>query len=186
MVARLVVPRLSLGSSTSAPGREPPSITALRVVFGVGPSADAMPTAGDLRPTYTIEMPIFSVGGLDPDGEHELDAASILALVAQRARRRRWGVRLELDVTQPASSVNGADLVLESEASVGAWAVLGHPTGTTTPGGGRLVRVGTAVATDEAAVRGLSGRYRARLVGDAGEIAERSLSVQLGRFEFEG
>ena len=69
---RLVVRRLPEGSV--APGGDemrtvdPPALAGIRLVFGVGMEPEASPTADDFHPVYTISMPVFSIGGLDPDG----------------------------------------------------------------------------------------------------------------------
>ena len=75
MARRICVPRLSEGSH-AAPASEgsatkmfdPPAFAGLRVVFGVGNPAGDPPDNDTFKPTYVLSVPVFSMGGLDPDG----------------------------------------------------------------------------------------------------------------------
>jgi hypothetical protein len=196
---RLVIRRLSEGSV--APGHdtvrsvEPPTLAGIRLVFGVGSTPEAIPDADDFHPVYTISMPVFSVGGLDPDGIYEFDAGAQLELLESRATERRWAVRLELELIQTREVINAAELWIETP-----WTgedprpmLLGPERGQPRPGGGRsLVFASTPVASVDAA-RALGGQFVAR-IRDADphgggpatiESAELTIDVALGRYEFE-
>jgi hypothetical protein len=196
---RLVVRRLSEGSVT--PGDEqtrtvdPPALAGIRLVFGVGSEPDANPSADDFHPVYTISMPVFSFGGLDPDGVYEFDAGAQLELLQSRATRRRWAVRLELELIQTHETVNAAELWFETPWTSGdpRPVQLGSERGEPRAGGGRsLVFASTPVATVVAA-RALGGRFIAR-IRDADphgggpatiESPVLTIDIALGRYEFE-
>jgi hypothetical protein len=196
---RLVVRRLPEGSV--APGGDatrsvdPPALAGIRLVFGVGSEPDAIPSADDFHPVYTISMPVFSIGGLDPDGVYEFDAGAQLELLQSRATRRRWSVRLELELIQTHETVNTAELWFETPWRSGdpRPLLLGPERGELRAGGGRsLVFASTPVASVEAA-RSLGGRFVAQL-RDADphgggvatiESAPLVIDVALGCYEFE-
>src|SRR5690606_23189928 len=126
---------------------------------------DDCPTAADFHPVYTISMPVFSIGGLEHDGNYEVAAGAQPELLHSRATRRRWAVRLALELVQPRESFNAAELWVETP-----WlsddprpVQLGPERGTPRPGGGRsLVFASTPVASVEAA-RSLGGRFIAQI-----------------------
>lgn len=181
MSHRLVIPALSGGASTGAK-IEAPTVTAIRLVYGVGSGREAVPSGTDWKPTYAVEIPLFSLGGLDPDGVYEFDAAGLLRTIQSRAERRRWGLRLELSIEQTAAAVAAGDVVVTAPNAAGELSVIGPARGTTTEGGGRKLVVGTGVVVDPDAVDTLSGAYGI----EAGDAAPRKVTVALNRFEFEG
>ncbi len=198
-MARVVIERLSEGSmppADAAPVRvDPPGLEGLRVVFGVGPGPDDVPTHTTFHPVYTVAMPVFSLGGLDADGVYECDAGAILSLLQSRSKMRRWAVRLELDVLQPAASVAAAELYVTGPEDGVALAVVGPGAGgTIVAGGGRCVTVASALAHEPGALAALSGRYELQIsdtdpaqgTSGAYRSAPRPVRVELGRFEFEG
>ena len=72
MPRRVLVPRLAEGStplpeSGSTHMFDPPQLAALRIVVGVGGPGGEPPDADSFRPTYVVSVPIFSMGGLDPE-----------------------------------------------------------------------------------------------------------------------
>jgi hypothetical protein len=169
------------------------------MVFGVGPSSSAAPTDETFKPTYELAMPVFSIGGLDPDGVHEFDAAALLDVIRGRSDRRRWGLRLELELTQAAYTVGAADIYVETPFSDApdqpTMKVIGRTgRGTTTPGGGRTVVLATSIVHDAERTRLLGGRYSIQLRdtdpdgSDAPTVSSpaRGIQVDLTRFEFEG
>lgn len=174
---------------------DPPTLAGIRLVFGVGSEPQDWPTAADFHPVYTISMPVFSIGGLDPDGVYEFDAGAQLELLQSRATRRRWAVRLELELVQTRESINAAELWFEAPwTSEDPRPVqLGPERGTPRPGGGRsLVFASTPVVSVEAA-RSLGGRFIAQIRdadphgGGAATIESPTLEidVELGCYEFE-
>jgi hypothetical protein len=197
---RLVVRRLPEGSV--APGSDdatrsvdPPALAGIRLVFGVGSEPDASPATDDFHPVYTIAMPVFSVGGLDPDGVYEFDAGAQLELLQSRATGRRWAVRLELELIQTHETVNAADLYFETPWTSGdpRPLLLGPERGEQRAGGGRsLVFASTPVASVEAA-RSLGGRFVAQIRdadphgGGVATIESPPLIIEiaLDRYEFE-
>lgn len=141
---------------------DPPSLADVRLVYGVGP-ADG--DAAEFHPVYTISMPVVSVGGLDPDGVYEFDAGAQLELLQSRATRRRWSVRLELELVQLSEAINAAELWIETPWTSGdpRPQLLGPERGTPLSGGGRsLVLASTPVHGVDAA-RALGGRFTAVL-----------------------
>jgi hypothetical protein len=196
---RLVVRRLPEGSV--APGDDatrsvdPPALAGVRLVFGVGSEPDASPSADDFHPVYTISMPVFSVGGLDPDGVYEFDAGAQLELLQSRATRRRWAIRLELELIQTHETINAAELWFETPWTSGdpRPLLLGPERGQLRAGGGRsLVFASSPVAT-VAAARSLGGRFVAQIRdadphgGGAASIESPPLTIDvaLDRYEFE-
>lgn len=196
---RLVVRRLPEGSV--APGGDetrsvdPPALAGVRLVFGVGSEPDASPTVDDFHPVYTISMPVFSIGGLDPDGVYEFDAGAQLELLQSRATRRRWAVRLELELIQTHATSNAAELWFEAPWSSGdpRPMLLGPERGEPRAGGGRaLVFASTPVATVDAA-RSLGGRFIAQIRdadphgGGVATVESPPLVIEVdcGRYEFE-
>lgn len=202
MGRRLVVPRID-GSSAPATGEtklvEAPTVSALRMVYGVGPGSGAAPDNDSFRPTYTVSLPLFSMGGLDPDGVYEFDAGLLLETIVRRSQRRQWGMRLELDLTQQADSVSLADVHVQGpfpdDHEALSLHVLGRTgQGTTLAGGGRTITVATALVHDAKHAAALSGSYEIQLRDKDPSSAEkpnvasniRSVQVNLTRFEFEG
>lgn len=201
MSVRVVVPRLpdSTAAIDPAAGKQtvdPPSIMAIRLAFGVG-KGDTPPTPESFRTTYHVSIPVFSLGGLDPDGVYEFDAAALYETISNRALRRRWGVRLELELQQSPQSVSRADIHVEApyqDLSLGL-SVLGQSgRGTPLPGGGRTVSVATGLITDIQSVGSLSGIYKVH-VRDQPEGSDadvlvassvREVRIDVTRFEFEG
>jgi hypothetical protein len=180
MPHRLVIPSLPGGAESPA---KAPGVEAITIAFGVAKSREGMPSTDDFRTTYHLQIPRFSLGGLDPDGVYEFDAGALLQTLRSRAQRRHWGVRLELTLTQAAAEVAAGEIFVSSpESAAGAMTVVGNPVGTTTPGGGRSIVVASPVVTEPDAVSQLSGAYSAT-VGDAEPCR---VQVHLGRFEFEG
>jgi hypothetical protein len=196
---RLVVRRLPEGSV--APGGDdkravdPPALAGIRLVFGVGTEPEGRPTAEDFHPVYTISMPVFSIGGLDPDGVYEFDAGAQLELLQSRATRRRWAVRLELELIQTHETVNAADLWFETPWSSGdpRPMLLGPERGEPRAGGGRSLSFASTPVATVAAARALGGRFIAQ-IRDADphgggsatiESPVLTIDVALGRYEFE-
>jgi hypothetical protein len=201
MGRRLVIERLSEGSVPPSQGGtrrvDPPNVAAIRLVFGVGKGPDATPTDADFKPVYTLSIPVFSLGGLDSDGVHEFDGTSLLGILQERARRRRWAARLELELVQGADSVAAADIWVETPYPEGgaALAVSGlNRGGTVTAGGGRSVVLASTLAHDTAQVRALGGTFAFTLRDadprDSGpasvESAPRTIALDFGQYEFEG
>lgn len=201
MSVRIVVPRLldSTAAADSAAGKQmvdPPSIMAIRLAFGVG-TGDSPPTPSSFKNTYHLSIPVFSLGGLDPDGVYEFDAAALFETITRRSLRRRWGVRLELELQQHANSVSQADMHIEApykdDTGLGL-SVLGHGgRGTPLPGGGRTVTIATDVVTDIKRIGALSGAYKVHLRDQATDEDDvrvasmvRKVHIDLTRFEFEG
>ncbi len=197
----VVVPRLpdsTAAADTSAGTQtvDPPAVMAIRLAFGVGTS-DSPPTPKTFKTTYQLAIPVFSLGGLDPDGVYEFDAAALFETLSTRAQRRRWGVRLELELQQPASSVGRADLHVElpyPDDSGLTMTVLGQSgRGTPLPGGGRTVVVASDVITDANDIGRLSGTYGLQLSDQPPGSAEgahvssgvRPVRIDVTRFEFE-
>ncbi len=172
---RLVIGRLAAGSVLADDGEaiqvDPPTLADIRLVFGVGSSAELEPSADEFIPVYTVSIPVVSQGGLDPDGIYEFDAGAQLELLRSRATRRRWAVRLELEFVQSSEAMATADLWFEVEwpvavqipAPVPELIVLGPERGTTTPGGGRSITIASSPVTDIADARALGGRFCAQL-----------------------
>ena len=200
MTCRIVIPRLpERAGAPDAPAAivDPPAVTALRFVFGVG-RGDTPPTHETFTATYAVSIPLYSVGGLDPDGVYEFDAAKLFVTIVGRSLRRRWGVRVELELTQAPQSVGRADIYVDApyeEAPGLGLHVLGQTgTGTTMPGGGRTVVTATSPVTDPKRVSALGGVYNIQLRstdpagGEKPSMASlsRGINVDATRFEFEG
>ncbi len=204
MARRVCVPRSSEGSVASPTGGatkmfDPPIFAGLRLVLGVGSPSGEPPDNDTFKPTYIVGMPVFSMGGLDPDGVYEFDAGMLLDTIRHRALRRRWGVRVEIELTQSADSVAIADLWAEApfkeEPDGPGLVVLGKTgRGTTLPGGGRTVVIATTLALDSKRASALSGVYNIQLrdtdpaTDDKPSVASlvRGIQVDLTHFEFEG
>lgn len=190
-MARVVVPRLpdntaSFASVSGSQTVDPPTVVAIRLAFGVG-KADSAPTPQSFKVTYHLSIPVFSLGGLDPDGVYEFDAAALFQTITGRAQRRRWGVRLELEVEQSPAAVSLADVVVEApfDETLGL-SVLGQSgRGKPLPGGGRSIVVASGLVTEPNAVGMLSGEYTLRLEGDGVTSAVRPVRIDATRFEFE-
>lgn len=178
---------------------DPPIFAGLRLVLGVGSPSGEPPDNDTFKPTYIVGMPVFSMGGLDPDGVYEFDAGMLLDTIRHRALRRRWGVRVEIELTQSADSVSIADLWAEApfkeEPDGPGLVVLGKTgRGTTLPGGGRTVVIATTLALDSKRASALSGVYNIQLrdtdpaTDDKPSVASlvRGIQVDLTHFEFEG
>lgn len=181
MPHRLVIPALPGGASSGAK-IDAPSVTAIRIAYGVGSTRDASPSGGDFKPTYALEIPLFSLGGLDPDGVYEFDAGALLHTIQSRAQRRRWGVRVELCLEQTAAAVSAGDVAITAPSDVaGELSLVGPGRGATLEGGGRRLVVATQVVLDPEAARGLSGTWTIEL-----GAASRTVELALSRFEFEG
>lgn len=179
-MARVVVTKLAVGGDSAT--ADPPTLQTIRLAYGVGSGREATPSTADFRTTYQVTIPVFSLGGLDPDGVYEFDASMLLGQLTDRAQRRRWGVRLELELIQSAGSAGAADVVVEGPDGAGELSIVGPAQGESLPGGGRRLLVATAVVTDPAAVTQLDGTYRIGI----GDATPRPVNVAFGRFEFEG
>ncbi len=201
MGRRVVVDRLDEGSVAPVAGETrpigAPDLTAIRIVFGVGAKPDVAPDERTFKPVYTVSMPVFSLGGLDPDGIYELAANRLLESLQTSARRRRWACRLELEVAQQAASISAADLYAEApfDDDGPGFSVGGrNPQGATLPGGGRSVVLQTGLVHDDAGIGLLGGTYTLQLRdadprGDASASVEspvREVHVRLTNYEFEG
>lgn len=200
MPRRVVVPRIAEGAaplpaSPSTRMFDPPALAGVRIAFGVGnPSGDA-PDDDSFRATYVLSIPVTGLGGLDPDGVYEFDAGVLFEAIRKRALRRRWGARVEIELTQAADSVAHADVHVEGPSDECGLVVLGRSgRGTTLPGGARTIVVATAIVTDSKRFPTLSGAYRAQLRdtdpagGERPNVASmvRNVHVDLTHFEFEG
>ena len=196
---RLVVRRLPEGSVAPSDERprpvEPPTLAGVRLVFGVGTQFDARPSVDDFHPVYTISMPVFSIGGLDPDGIYEFDAGAQLELLQSRATRRLWAVRLELELIQTHETINAAELWFETPWLDGEPRpiLLGSERGEPRPGGGRSLVFASTPVAEVGAARRLGGRFSAQ-IRDADphgggpatiESAPLIVDVALNCYEFE-
>lgn len=201
MGRRLVIERLSEGSvPPSEEGTrkvDAPSVSAIRLVFGVGKGPQGPPTDADFKPVYTVGIPVFSLGGLDSDGVYEFDGTALLGLLQQRAQRRKWAARLELELVQAADSVNAADVYVETPFAEDGptMEVSGRSKkGTVTAGGGRSLVLATSLAHDAAGIGALGGKYSVQLRdadpregGDASvESPVRDIALNFTQYEFEG
>lgn len=196
---RLVVRRLPEGSVAPSDDElrsvEPPTLAGIRLVFGVGGEPEAIPSVDDFHPVYTISMPVFSVGGLDPDGIYEFDAGAQLELLQSRATRRRWAVRLELELIQTREAINAAELWFETPWTSGdpRPVLLGPERGEPRPGGGRSLVFASSPVVSVDAARSLGGRFIAQIRdadphgGGSATIESTPLiiDVALGCYEFE-
>jgi hypothetical protein len=196
---RLVVRRLPEGSVAPSDdvvrSVEPPTLAGIRLVFGVGSDSEAAPSVDDFHPVYTISMPVFSIGGLDPDGVYEFDAGAQLELLQSRATRRRWAVRLELELIQTREAITTAELWFETP-----WThddprplLLGSERGEPRPGGGRALVFASTPVVDVGGARRLGGRFIAQIRdadphgGGSATIESAALivDVALNCYEFE-
>lgn len=200
MPARLAIPRPADAKASAPEAKtmvEPPTVNAIRMVFGVGKGHDDPPTNETFRPTYVVTIPIFSLGGLDPDGVYEFDALSLFAMIARRSLRRVWGLRFELEFSQGPEGLGLADVYVTApfEADEASLHVLGKTgQGVTSPGGGRVVSVATSLVHDPKKASTLCGLYTVQIRdtdpddSDKPHVASlaRGVNVDLTRFEFEG
>jgi hypothetical protein len=202
MARRLVIERLSEGSVPPVEEGETrqvdaPSLSDIRLVFGVGKGPDGVPDERSFKPVYTVSIPVFSLGGLDSDGVYEFDAKALLSTLQERAKRRRWGVRLELELAQAAEAINAADIYVETPlADDGPTVSLGGRSsrGTATQGGGRSLCVATSIVQGDAGVESLGGAYSIRLrdadPNEGGtatvESSAREVKLNFTQYEFEG
>lgn len=178
---------------------DPPAFAGLRFVFGVGGPDGEPPEHATFKPTYVLGIPVFSMGGLDPDGVYEFDAGMLLDAIRHRALRRQWGVRVEIELTQTAESVALGDVWVHGPAKEdgddsGLFVLGSTGKGTLLPGGGRTIVVATSPAHDSKRAAALSGIYNVQLRDtdpdgdDKPAVASlvRGIQVDLTRFEFEG
>ena len=205
MARRLIISRLDEGSSPppSSSGifgarLDAPTLAAIRLVFGVGRRPGVAPTRDTFSPVYTISIPVFSLGGLDSDGIYEFDTARTLADLQDRADRRGWAMRLELEIEQPADSVSAADIYVETPYADNGpeFYVAGHDDkGTTTLGGGRRLVLASSLAHDANSVGTLGGAFSLQLsdsdprASDASadqHSSVRPVELNLTRYEFQG
>jgi len=190
-MARVVVERITDGSSDSSakPDKlKAPSVTAIRVMFGVGKAPSVAPDAASFKPVYTLQIPVFALGALDSDGVHEMDAAAYLERLQTKATMRRWAARLEIEIQQPADAVAHADIWVDTEDPDDAprfHVADRDPRGTTIVGGARSVTLRTSLASSPDALIKLGGKLSVTAKGDEAESAARPIEVQLGRFEFQ-
>ena len=204
MSKRVVVPRLPDATVIkSAPGEtlivDPPAVMAIRLAYGVGPASGDGPTADTFKATYHVAIPVFSIGGLDPDGVYEFDASTLFESIVKRSIRRKWGVRLELELAQEAKTVGGCDIWIDTpfddDDDAPSMYVLGRSGyGTALPGGGRTVVLATTIVTDAKRIGSLSGIYSIQLRDTSPDSDEkprlrsvaRGINIDVRRFEFEG
>jgi hypothetical protein len=196
---RLVIQRLPEGTVPPTSDQpwivDPPALGSVRLVFGVGSAPELEPSAEDFHPVYTISMPVFSLGGLDPDGVYEFDAGAQLELLQSRATGRCWGLRLELEIVQASEALAAAELWIETP-----WTqadprplLLGPERGTPRSGGGRSLVLASTPVTSVAAARALGGTFTFMLRdadpkgGGAATVESPCLQVQLDLrcYEFE-
>jgi hypothetical protein len=203
-MGHLKIPRVDEGAPPPATGgtrtADAPSVAAIRMVFGVGAGPDKPAADVDFKPVYSVSLPVFSLGGLDPDGVHEFDAVRMLETLQARSTRRRWAMRLELEIVQTADTVAAADIHVTTPYAAGEGegpALMVHgrsQRGVTTPGGGRSLTLVSSLVHEPAAIAALAGSFAFALrdvdPGAEGvpsvESPARALHVALDRFEFEG
>lgn len=196
---RLVIPRSPEGS-VPALGPETwtvdgPTLTGLRLVFGVASTPEAEPDRDEFHPAYTVAMPVVSAGGLDTDGIYEFDAGAQLELLQTRATRRKWAVRLELELAQTREAINCAELWVEAPwGGDGPELVqLGDERGEPQPGGGRTLTVATTPTGSVEQARALGGTFTVVLrdADPRGHAPARiespalTIAIDLRRYEFE-
>jgi hypothetical protein len=196
---RIVIQRLPEGTVPAASDQlwtvDPPALGSVRLVFGVGSEPEVEPDAHDFHPVYTISMPVFSLGGLDPDGVYEFDAGAQLELLQSRATRRRWALRLELELIQSSEALAAAELWIETPwtTSDPRPVLLGPERGTPRSGGGRSLVLASTPVTSVDAARSLGGSFTFMLRdadphgGGAATVESSRLQVQLDLrcYEFE-
>jgi len=196
MSPSLVVQRLAIGTVPPSEGVatrrvNAPEVDGIRCVFGVGDEPTEIPGGSCFRPVYAISIPVARLGGLDHDDIYEFDAASTLTTLQERARLRRWAMRLELDIIQPHESATSAELYVEAPEQV-PMMLLGHTGyGMPNPGGGRTLTITTNLAHNPDAVLRLAGAYHLlfrdvdpQVAGFVG-VESPILSVKIGLSEFE-
>jgi hypothetical protein len=196
---RLVIQRLPEGTVPPTSDQpwtvDPPALGSVRLVFGVGSAPELEPSGEDFHPVYTISMPVFSLGGLDPDGVYEFDAGAQLELLQSRATGRRWALRLELELVQSSEALAAAELWIETPWTQGdpRPLLLGPERGTPRSGGGRSLVLASTPVTSVAAARALGGTFTFMLRdadpkgGGAATVESACLQVQLDLrcYEFE-
>lgn len=192
-MGRLVIERLSEGTASASP--DAPALEAIRLVFGVGKGPDTAPDASTFAPVYRLSIPVFSLGGLDPDGVYEFDAKALLTQLQSRSTRRKWAVRLELDLAQKADATAAGDIWVDTPYADGgdlSADVLGNKRGSTTAGGGRSVTVASTLVNNPDAVAQLGGTFTVRVAdGDPDESPNvcskpREIKLAFTNYEFEG
>ena len=119
----LVVQRLTIGSVPPSEGTtkrlvSAPEVEAIRCVYGVGDEPTEVPAGSCFRPVYAISIPVARLGGLDDDDVYEFDGASMLTTLQERAKLRRWAMRLEFDIIQTHESATSAELYVQAPAGV--------------------------------------------------------------------
>lgn len=197
---RLVIPRSSHGSVAPASAEprtvDPPGLAGVRLVFGVGSAPEREPSVDDFHPVYTVAMPVFSPGGLDPDGIYEFDVGAQLELLRSRATERQWAVRVELELVQTREALSEAELWIEApwtEDSGVTLMSLGEAGGRPLDTGGRVLIIASSpVGAVELAQR-LGGSFRIQLrdvdpllantPGVESPVLE--VAMDLSRYEFE-
>jgi len=193
----LVVQRLTIGAVPPTEGAlrrvSPPDVEAIRFVYGVGDEASELPAGSVFRTVYAISIPVARLGGLDLDDVYEFDAALMLATLQERARQRRWAMRLEFDLIQTHESATSAELYVEAPTGV-SMILLGHTGyGMPNPGGGRSLKIATGLAHSPESVLRLAGPYQLmfrdvdpRVGGAVGvESPVQVLKIGLSEYEFE-
>ncbi|MCA9635683.1 MAG: hypothetical protein KC420_06590 [Myxococcales bacterium] len=193
----LVVQRLAIGSVPPTDGCtrrvNPPEVEAIRFVYGVGDEPTELPAGSCFRPVYSISIPVARLGGLDLDDIYEFDAALMLITLQERARQRRWAMRLEFDVIQTHESATSAELYVEAPTGV-SMTLLGHTGyGMPNPGGGRTLKIATGLVHTPEGVLRLAGPYQLlfrdvdpRFSGFVGvESPVQLLKIGLSEYEFE-
>jgi len=196
----LIIERLDRGAPppTEDLGHvDAPTISGIRMVFGVGHRIGQPATREDFAPTYTVEIPVFSLAGLDSDGVHEFDAVRTLEDLQSRAERRPWAMRLELTLVQAAATVNAAEIYIDTpyeDADDSAELFVAGHGDVTTLGGARELVLASSLAHDGEAVAALGGEFCVQL-RDADPRSETAASIEsavrrvvlnLTRYEFQG
>lgn len=189
-MARLVIERLTDGSADPATPDKlaAPTVSAIRVMFGVGKAPSVAPDPASFKPVYTLQIPVFALGALDSDGVHEMDAAAYLARLQEKATMRRWAARLEIEIQQKADAVAITDIEVATEDPDDAcrFHVADRDArGTTIAGGGRSVTLRTSLAHSADALIKLGGKLTVVARGGETKSPDRAVEVQLGRFEFQ-
>ncbi len=191
----LVVQRLMVGTVPPSNGITrsvmAPEVESIRCVYGVGDEPTEVPAGSCFRPVYTISIPVARLGGLDHDDIYEFDGASMLTTLQQRAKLRRWAMRLEFDVVQPQESATSAELYVEAPPQV-PMRLLGHTGyGMPNPGGGRTLKITTKLAHTPEAVLRLAGPYHLLFCDtdpqsrDPAGVESPQLTIKIGLSEFE-
>jgi hypothetical protein len=186
----LVIPRLSEGTTHSTSEKiDPPTVSAIRMVFGVGRRARTEPSDDAFAPVYTVSIPVFSLGGLDSDGVYEFDAVGMLAKLQSQAVRRTWAMRLELDIVQSAETVSLADVTVQTPY-LDEGPSLSLMESATLMGGARQLTVVSTLAHTPSSVGTLGGKFALQVrdseSDDGPASTERPLELNLTRFEFQG